>query len=107
MSGSLLIGLTASVAAVAAMLLLSRRSAFVAADFEIRLGPGNRVRVSGRVPKSKIPGIRAFFRELPGGVPRGRVRGRFEAGVPRLQLIGNFRPEAAQRTRNFLIEHLR
>ena len=108
MSGPLLVGLTASGASVAAMLLLSRRLALGPADFEIRLGPGDRVRVTGKVPLSKVPGIRAFFRELPGGFPRGRVRGHFEAGgTPRLRLIGKFRPEAAQRTRNYLIEHLR
>jgi len=77
-------------------------------DFQVRLGPGERVEVTGRLPRSKVAEIRAFFREQPGGVPHGRIVGSFTpAGAPRLHFEGRFPPEVQQRARNFLIEHLR
>lgn len=98
----LLAGLVAGVAA------LARRLAGGAADFEIRLGPGERVEVLGRVPKAKRGAIGAFFREQPGGVPRGQIRGRFgPSGTPRLEFRGAIGPDLRQRARNFLLVHLR
>jgi hypothetical protein len=92
----------------AAVVLVGQRGAIGRGDFEIRLGPGDRVEVRGRVPRSKVPGIRGFFRDQPGGVPRGRIVGRFgPGGTPTLQFSGPIDAALRQRSRNFLLEHLR
>ncbi|MEW4566491.1 hypothetical protein AB1L88_01360 [Tautonia sp. JC769] len=87
---------------------LARSGRLGGGDFVIRLGPGDRVEVSGRVPRSKVPGIVGFFRDQAGGVPRGRIVGTFgPGGTPRLRFSGAIDPALRQRARNFLIEHLR
>ncbi|RUL84329.1 hypothetical protein [Tautonia sociabilis] len=102
------LGIVAVLLALGAALWLVGRAGLGRGDFEIRLGPGDRVEVRGRVPRSKVPGIRGFFREQPGGVPRGRIVGRFgPGGTPVLRFSGGIGPGTRQRARNFLIDHLR
>jgi len=104
----LVVGLAIAVAALATALRAVGRRGVGRGDFQVRLGPGERVEVTGRLPRSKVAEIRAFFREQPGGVPHGRIVGSFTpAGAPRLHFEGRFPPEVQQRARNFLIEHLR
>jgi hypothetical protein len=109
LSPLLLLGIVALALAIgAALALVGRRGGIGRGDFEIRLGPGDRVEVRGRVPRSKVPGIRGFFREQPGGVPRGRVVGRFgPGGTPTFRFSGGIDAGLRQRSRNFLIDHLR
>ncbi|QDV37942.1 hypothetical protein [Tautonia plasticadhaerens] len=104
----IVVGFVAASLAIGAALVLVGRRGIGRGDFEIRLGPGDRVEVRGRIPRSKVPGIRGFFRDQPGGVPRGRVVGRFgPGGTPTLRFSGGIGAGLRQRTRNFLIEHLR
>ncbi|WP_169974244.1 hypothetical protein [Tautonia rosea] len=98
----------AVVGGVAAIAWLVRSGRLGGGDFVIRLGPGDRVEVTGKVPRSKVPGIAGFFRDQAGGVPRGRIVGTFgPGGTPRLWFSPTIGPALRQRARNFLIEHLR
>lgn len=78
-----------------------------ASDLAIRHEPGRPVRVRGRVPKSKVPGISTFFaRDLDPG-RAVTVRGTWSGGAWRLQFSGGLSPSERQRVRNYLTEHLR
>jgi len=82
-------------------------SIFRPCDFAVLYRPGRPVRVRGRIAKAKVPAIAGFFsRDLNPGravMVRGIRRGK----ELRLQISGGLSPEAKQRVRNFLMEHLR
>lgn len=106
--GWLLAGGLVAVAVLAVVVWLRQSGRLGGGDFVVRLGPGDRVEVSGRVPRSKVPGIAGFFRDQAGGVPRGWIVGTFwPGGTPRLRFSATIDPALRQRARNFLIEHLR
>lgn len=103
-----LIGGLGAVGVLAVVVWLARTGRLGGGDFVIRLGPGSRVLVTGKIPRSKVPGIAGFFRDQPGGMPRGRIVGTFgPGGTPRLWFSATIDPALRQRARNFLIEHLR
>lgn len=103
----LICGIAVALGLVLSLILLANASAG-RGDFVIRLGPQGRVEVQGKIPSSKVPEIRAFFQEQPGGIPRGYVSGTFgPGGTPTLRFSRGINPILRQRARNFLIEHLR
>lgn len=75
--------------------------------FAIHYRPGRPTTVRGRVPASKVGGLRTFFeRDLaaPGSVT---VRGTLGPGkAVRVSIVGALSPAERQRVRNFLAAHL-
>lgn len=105
---SLLPGVLLVSGTLVAILFLVRMKAGRHADFVIRHGPGGRVEVRGKVPQSKVPGIRAFFLEDLGVEVSGRIQGTFgPQRLLRLEFRGGLNSTQQQRARNFLMEHLR
>ena len=75
-------------------------------DLLIRHRPGTPVRVSGSIPRSKVPAIVAFFgRDLP--VDRSvTVKGTRTERAWRWRIGGDLDGGDVQRVRNFLTDHL-
>jgi hypothetical protein len=75
--------------------------------FAILYRPGGATTVRGRVPASKVGGIRAFFeRDLAADGPV-TVRGTLGPGrAIRSSIDGDLTPAQRQRVRNFLAAHL-
>lgn len=75
--------------------------------FAIQYRPGRPTTVRGRVPASKVGGLRAFFeRDLAAAGPL-TVRGTLGPGKAfRVSIVGALAPGDRQRVRNFLAAHL-
>lgn len=76
-------------------------------DLAIRYRPERAVRVRGRVPRSRVPGIVAFFARDLRPVGAATVRGTLRGGAWHLRFTSGLTAAERQRVRNFLAEHLR